>query len=201
MSRVVHARFLDIADGLGPALKDALAASGPQSFRTRGDGPLADYLCRAVAGQQLSVTAARTIWGRVEALCEGRPLSDVLAEAEEPALRGCGLSGAKCRAVRTIAEAGRAGALVARDLAALSSEERAARLTALKGVGPWTADMVNMFYFGDRDIWPEGDVAARKTLERLTGRRRKTVRTAERFAPHRSYLALYMWRVADAKPG
>ena len=200
MSRNVHARFLEAAGDLSPELKNALAACGPQTFRKRSDGPLADYLCRAVAGQQLSVTAARTIWGRVEALCDERPLGEVLAEAEEAALRGCGLSGAKCRAVRAIAEAGRAGALNAEELAASPSEERAARLTVLKGVGPWTADMVNMFYFGDRDIWPDGDVTAHKTLERLTSRRRKTTRTAERFAPHRSYLALYMWSVADAKP-
>ncbi|MEL6365181.1 MAG: DNA-3-methyladenine glycosylase 2 family protein [Pseudomonadota bacterium] len=200
MSKAVHVRFLDIAADLGPTLAEAIAARGPQRLKRRDDGPLADYLCRAVAGQQLSVVAARTIWGRVEALCAKRPLGAVLAEVEEADLRGCGLSAAKCRAVRTIAEAGRAGALEARALAPLTSEERKARLTALKGVGPWTADMINMFYFADPDIWPDGDVAARKTLERLTSRRRKTVRTAELFAPHRSYLALYMWSVADAPP-
>jgi DNA-3-methyladenine glycosylase II len=60
--------------------------------------------------------------------------------------------------------------------------------------------MVNLFYFGEEDIWPEGDVTARKTLISLTSKRRKTVRSAERFAPYRSYLALYMWRWVDARP-
>ena len=57
-----------------------------------------------------------------------------------------------------------------------------------------------MFWFGEEDIWPDGDVAARKTLEKLTSARRKTHRTALRFAPYRSYLALYMWQWVDAKP-
>jgi DNA-3-methyladenine glycosylase II len=78
--------------------------------------------------------------------------------------------------------------------------ERSAALTSIWGVGQWTADMMCMFYFGEHDVWPDGDVGARKTLERLTNRRRSTIRTAQLFAPHRSYLALYMWAHADARP-
>ena len=83
---------------------------------------------------------------------------------------------------------------------ALSVADRNERLTALWGVGPWTADMMNMFYFGEADIWPDGDLAARKTLEGLTSKRRKTVRTAAHFKPYRSWLALYMWAHLDAPP-
>ena len=82
-------------------------------------------------------------------------------------------------------------------LNALDHSERSRQLTQIWGVGQWTADMMGIFYFGDPDIWPDGDTAARKHLERLTSRRRKTVRTAARFAPYRSYLALYMWHQAN----
>ncbi|MEM8810884.1 MAG: DNA-3-methyladenine glycosylase 2 family protein, partial [Cyanobacteria bacterium P01_G01_bin.38] len=78
--------------------------------------------------------------------------------------------------------------------------DRAQRLTAIWGVGQWTADMMSIFYFGDPDIWPDGDVTARTNLIQLTSARRKTTLTAARFAPHRSYLALYMWRHSDAAP-
>ncbi len=82
----------------------------------------------------------------------------------------------------------------------LDHTARSRQLTSIWGVGQWTADMVSIFYFGDKDVWPDSDVTVWKTLERLTDKRRKTVRTAERFAPHRSYLALYMYQIADARP-
>jgi DNA-3-methyladenine glycosylase II len=68
------------------------------------------------------------------------------------------------------------------------------------GVGQWTADMLGIFYFGERDIWPDTDLAVWKTLQRLTSRRRKTTLTAAKFSPQRSLLAKYMWRIADASP-
>jgi DNA-3-methyladenine glycosylase II len=199
MSEAVHARFLDTALGLSPALHAAIARVGPVDFAPDATAPLAERLCRSVAGQQLSVVAARTIWGRVTAAA-GEGLMDFLVEPNTELLHACGLSGAKTRALLAIAAEARAGGLEAADLAPMSHAERSARLTALWGVGQWTADMVSIFYFGDEDVWPDGDVAARKTLERLTSPRRKTVRTAARFAPHRSRLALYMWRHVDAPP-
>ena len=200
MSDRVHEAFLQTAQALGEALHGALAAQGPVQFTPRRELAFPVHLARAVTGQQLSVKAARTIWTRVKASAEGRPLMEHFHADNAARLRACGLSGAKTRTVCAIAEAARAGALDAEALEALDAQARAERLTAIWGVGRWTADMMNMFYFGEPDIWPDGDVAARKTLERLTSARRKTTRTAARFAPHRSYLALYMWRHVDAPP-
>lgn len=198
--RAIHARFVDTARELSPALSDAIAALGPVELTSRADLPFADYLCRAITGQQLSVKAAKTIWGRVEDSAGGTPLIEHFHDANSDLLRSCGLSGAKTKTVCAIAALARQGELKDDDLRAMSAAERTMHITAIWGVGQWTADMMNMFWFGEPDIWPDGDVAARKTLERLTSPRRKTVRTAARFAPHRSYLALYMWRHVDAKP-
>ncbi|PIW31841.1 MAG: DNA-3-methyladenine glycosylase 2 family protein [Rhodobacterales bacterium CG15_BIG_FIL_POST_REV_8_21_14_020_59_13] len=198
--RAIHARFVDTARALSPALSDAIAALGPVELTSRADLPFADYLCRAIAGQQLSVKAAKTIWGRVEDSAGDVPLIEHLCDANTDLLRSCGLSRAKTKTVCAIAALARQGELKDDQLRAMSAAERTARITAIWGVGQWTADMMNMFWFGEPDIWPEGDVAARKTLQRLTSARRKTVRTAARFAPQRSYLALYMWRHVDAKP-
>ena len=173
---------------------------GRLALPLRQDTPFPLYLARAVAGQQLSVKAAKSIWARVEAGSADQSLVEGFRPARAEALRACGLSNAKVKTLIAIGEAAGEGWLDGEALRALSAPERAEALTRLWGVGQWTADMANMFWFGEQDIWPDGDVAARKALERLTSPRRKTVRTAQRFAPYRSYLALYMWRHVDAPP-
>lgn len=196
MAKHVHDRFLPIADALSPALAGAVRQVGPVSLSRGDDRPFAETLARAVASQQLSVKAAAAIWGRVEARVGDQPLCAFLRQVGHDDLRACGLSGAKAKTLAAIGEAEEE--LDADRLAAMDAAARAEAITALWGVGPWTADMMNMFYFGEEDIWPDGDVAARNWLKRLTSPRRKTARTAARFAPHRSYLAVYMWRYADA---
>ena len=198
--QAVHAELLAAAEPLSPALHAALARLGPLDFPRRDSLPFPEYLCRAIAGQQISVKAAQAIWSRVEASAEGRALLDHFTGDSFDTLRGCGLSNAKTRTIIAIADTHRETGLDADELRALSVADRNERLTALWGVGPWTADMMNMFYFGEADIWPDGDLAARKTLEGLTSKRRKTVRTAAHFKPYRSWLALYMWAHLDAPP-
>ncbi|TFH88693.1 DNA-3-methyladenine glycosylase 2 family protein [Billgrantia azerbaijanica] len=200
MSDHIHERCVAVARELSPQLTEAIARGGPVTLVADDSQPLAERLCRSVAGQQLSVKAARSIWGRVLEAAGEVPLMDFLVEARHATLRDCGLSAAKAKALGLIAEEARAGQLEADALRDLDHAERAQRLTALWGVGQWTADMVSIFYFGEPDVWPEGDVAVRKTLERLTSPRRKTRRTAARFAPYRSHLALYLWRHVDAPP-
>mgnify|MGYP003758898645 FL=1 len=74
--------------------------------------------------------------------------------------------------------------------------ERSARLLSIWGIGPWTCDMASIFFFKDEDIWPEGDISVQNTFRRYIGRKKPTL-AAARFAPHRSYLAMYMWRILD----
>jgi len=102
--------------------------------------------------------------------------------------------------MKAIVAAESEGRLEVETLRELVHEERSMRLTSIWGVGQWTADMMSIFYFGDQDVWPETDITVWKTLERLTSKRRNTTRTAALFAPHRSYLAMYMYRIADARP-
>lgn len=196
----IHVELVETAEAFAPGLSAALQRLGPLSFPRRDDMPFEHYLCRAISGQQISVKAASSIWARVEASAGDRPLVEHFAGCSADALRGCGLSGAKTRTIQGIARTHLDHGLDRETLRPLSAAERTERLTALWGVGQWTADMMNMFYFGEQDIWPDGDIAARKALERLTSKRRKTVRTAARFKPYRSWLALYMWAHVDAPP-
>ncbi len=197
----IHERLLAVAEPLSPTLARAIEANGPVRLnRPNGQESLSVRLCRAITGQQLSVAASRSIWARVVDAADERPLLDFLGEASTDALRTCGLSAAKARTLRAVAEAHAGGALEREILAGLDHSERTRVLTEIWGVGTWTADMIGMFYFCEPDIWPLGDVTANKTLTRLTSARRKTANTAARFAPYRTYLAMHMWRAADTVP-
>lgn len=198
--RAVHSHLLAASEPFAPDLHVALARLGPLEFPRRDDVAFPEYLCRAISGQQISVKAAQSIWNRVVASADGADLIEHFAGCSHDTLRGCGLSNSKTKTIQGIARTHLDAGLERDALAAMLAADRAARLTELWGVGQWTADMMNMFYFGEEDIWPDGDLAARKALENLTSKRRKTVRTAERFKPYRSWLALYMWAHQDAPP-
>ena len=196
----IHAQFIQIAEPLSPALVTAIQRNGPQKLTPNRDQPFAVMLCRAIAGQQLSVKATATIWQRVLDSSEGENLIEHISRADTEILRACGLSGSKTKAVKCIAEAHYDGKLDPAILEPMDHYQRSKQLTSIWGVGQWTADMMGISYFADPNIWPEGDVTVMKWLTRLTSKRRKTLRTAERFAPYRTYLALHMWETADAPP-
>lgn len=198
MSESLHPRFVATAGAVHPDLARAVSAAGPLPPLEPPRLGLPETLCRAVVGQQLSTRAARAIWGRLTASA-GDDLMAYLRRATEEELRACGLSAAKLRAVGAIQAARDAGQLEANALSRLDAGERAAALTAIRGVGPWTADMMALFWFRDPDIWPGGDLAVRRTLQRLTAPE-QPADAAARFAPHRSLLARYLWRIADLQP-
>jgi len=198
----IHARFLAIAGGVSGELEAAMEAVGPREFPDRSDQPPARFLARTIVGQQLSTSAARSIWARVEAAAEasaaGVPGLFRAERADE--LRACGLSRNKVLALQGIRDAHEAGRLERERLLALDHAALSRDLLALRGVGQWTCDMMALFYCGCADVWPEQDVTVRKTFGRLIGTRRKPAKWAARFAPYRSWLALYMWAVVDARP-
>ena len=194
---MIHKRFVEISSRFSTRLSNAIETNGPVKLARRNDTPLCDVLCRVVAGQQLSTKAASTIWGRIVASAGAEPLSRYLTDVNIDVLRSCGLSNSKALSMKAIMSAHREGMLDADTLRRQKHAARSSQLTSIRGVGQWTADMTSLFYFGDKDVWPETDVTVWKTLHRLTDKRRSLRRTADLFAPHRSYLALYMYRIAD----
>lgn len=200
----LHPDFVRIARRVARPLAVAMESVGPPSWPNRQQQSLARYLARVVVGQQLSTRAASTIWGRIEALgeAENQPVPGLALNLADARLLACGLSGGKLKTLKALAAAEAAGELERQRMARLAPVDRTAALTALRGVGPWTADMIALFYFRDPDVWPLGDLAVRKTFERLlAGQRRHDLNSAAAlFAPHRSLLALYLWRIADNPP-
>jgi DNA-3-methyladenine glycosylase II len=99
------------------------------------------------------------------------------------------------RALQAIRQADEAG-LLGSELALMCHAERSSILCSIRGVGQWTADMIGIFHYLDPNIWPIGDVAAVGCLRRLTGCE-DTREIAAVFAPYRSMLARYTWRIKD----
>lgn len=196
-----HHRFIGLAEAISPALAGDLRTVGPVALPEPGNGGLALFLARAVIGQQLSTVVARVIWSRIEALARdgGEEVLDIFRADNADALRACGASRAKVKALAAIREAERAGWLGEDVLRTMGPVERDRQLRAIWGIGQWTCDMASIFHFRDIDVWPEGDAAVIRTFARYIGRRRPA-RTAARFAPQRSVLALYLWRIMDAVP-
>jgi len=200
MSEELHRWFIERAQTLAPSLAHAIAETGPLWFPEREDHGTAAFLSRAIVGQQISSKAAAGIWSRIEAhaAADGVPLRHYLAAADEAALRACGLSGNKVKAVLRIHAAEKVGELGAREiLHGMDHADRSERLCRIWGIGQWTCDMLAIFYCRDFDVWPEGDLAVQRVFQRYIGRR-KAGKAAACFAPYRSVLALYMWRLAHA---
>ncbi len=118
-------------------------------------------------------------------------------EENKELLRRCGISNNKIRTLCAIRRAWEDGNLSPRRLRRVGAEDRSRQLQGIWGIGPWTADMANIFYFLEPDVWPQGDLAVRKTFARFVveSNGMDPLEAAKLFVPHRSFLAIYMWRV------
>ncbi len=161
---------------------------GPVPGRKR---PVFLALVRAVVSQMLSGSAAAAILGRIEKRVgfDAGKLSHVRVST----LRGLGLSNSKAECVRRLAKLARQGNFD--DLAGLSDDEILKRLTTIKGIGPWTAQMVLLGALGRPDVWPVGDGGVQRAARNLYGVELDELEElGERFRPYRSYASWYFWR-------
>jgi DNA-3-methyladenine glycosylase II len=163
-------------------------------------------LLRAIVGQQLSTKAAESIFGRLVAMFDGKgPSPRQLIDADPDELRAAGLSRAKVAYLRDLAERVEDGELELDRLNELPDEEVSAQLTAVKGIGQWTADMFLMFNLGRPDVLPVGDLGIRNAMQRLYELPAKPsaaelTRIAEPWRPYRSLASLYLWTALRALP-
>jgi DNA-3-methyladenine glycosylase II len=175
----------------------------------RRDRPREAYgaLVRSIVGQQLSTKAARSIYGRLTELFEGRtPTPAELLAADPEKVRAVGLSRPKVKYLRSLAEHVESGELELDRLTELPDEEVSEQLTAVKGLGQWTADMFLIFHLRRPDVLPVGDLGIRRAVERAYGLREipdaaQVLEIGEPWRPHRSLASLYLWRSLDNEPG
>ena len=156
-------------------------------------------LVSSILGQQLSVKAADTIEGRViDALGPHDP--EVLAEMTVEELREHGLSRSKASYIIGMAEAFRSGEIDPHQLSRADTETVIQKLTGLKGIGPWTAEMFLIFGMGHPDVWSPGDLGLRNAVWAHFGEDTNLTEIADRWKPFRSYAALYLWEFSDNRP-
>ena len=192
-----------------PVMRGLVDEHGPLDEEQRRRGrPLEPYgaLVRSIVGQQLSTKAARSIYERLTALFDGRtPTPAELLAADPEEVRSVGLSRPKVAYLRSLAEHVESGELELARLSELSDEDVSAQLTAVKGVGQWTADMFLIFHLGRPDVLPVGDLGIRRAVERaydlpeIPDAARLT-EIGEPWRPNRSLASLYLWRSLDAEP-
>ncbi len=163
-------------------------------------------LAESIAYQQLTGKAAATIWSRVVALFHPRraPSPRDVAEIAAEKLRAAGLSRAKVAALQDLAAKALDGTVpaTAAELEALGDEEIVERLTAVRGIGPWTVEMLLIFRLARPDVLPATDYGVRKGFARVRGLRdlpapKELLAFGERWRPYRSIASWYLWRVLD----
>jgi DNA-3-methyladenine glycosylase II len=160
-----------------------------------------ESLVESVVSQQLSVKAADTIYARLAALCSGEVAAQQLLKQNEDALRQAGLSAAKVKTIRGLAEAAVSGAINFEGLHELEDEVISTQLNSLWGIGPWTVDMFMMHQLHRLDIWPVGDLGVRRGWQNMFALEEKIEAEqlrplGEDFRPYRSIGAWYCWRAA-----
>lgn len=164
--------------------------------------PLID-LIESIISQQLSEKAASTISGRFHALFKHKKISaKQILSLKDETLRGVGISWSKVSYIKSIATAVDTKALDFKKLEHVSHEEITKKLTKIKGVGKWTAEMFMMFSLGHEDIFSYGDLGLRRGIMKVYGfKKDPTVKQMQklekRWMPYRTYAARMLWRIGD----
>jgi DNA-3-methyladenine glycosylase II len=167
--------------------------------------PHTDYyseLVTSIVGQQLSIKAAAAIWQRILVLSgDDLPTPQQLIDAKDEDLRKAGLSGAKVKYVKDLALATQDGRLDLKHIATLPNDEVIAQLTAVKGIGQWSAHMFMIFGLGRLDVLPWGDLGIRKAAQNVYGLKNlpdkedlEKVAKKYKWKPYESVASWYLWK-------
>lgn len=192
--------------GADPLLARLIEQAGPFTLQLRPIEDVFHPLLRSIVYQQLSGKAAATIYGRVEVLAGGGPIRpETILSLSDESLRGAGLSRNKTAAARDLATKVLNGTLHSLDeIREMGNEEIIRHLTQVRGIGPWTVEMLLIFSLGRPDVLPVTDLGVRKGYMLTYGGDTLPAPTAlltdgERWRPYRSVASWYFWRAVDLK--
>jgi DNA-3-methyladenine glycosylase II len=181
-----------------PVLADLVARAGPLSYRPRdADGPFG-ALVRAIVFQQLAGRAAQAIYGRLRLALGDAVTPEGVAALSDADLRTAGLSRNKMASLRDLSAKVLDGTVVLTRTSRRSDEELLARLTTVRGIGRWTAEMYLMFQLRRLDVWPVDDLGVRQGYGLAWGldappTSKQLDPLGDRFRPYRSIVARYCW--------
>ncbi len=162
-------------------------------------------LCDSIVGQQLSVKAGATIWARVRALLGNEILPEKVLQVEDIRYREAGMSWAKIRYMKDLADQTQSGRLHLLDLSQQSNEEIIASLTKVKGIGPWTVEMFLMFTLGRPDVFSLGDLGLKRGVQKIYNlpeepSKQALLELSQKWSPYRTYASRVLWNSLDNEP-
>jgi DNA-3-methyladenine glycosylase II len=204
--RVSVTEATNILAGRDPVLAGLIVEAGPMRLRRSTMSHFA-ALVQAIVYQQLAGPAARAIHGRLLAALDDDPAPEPLLALSDETLRAVGLSAAKVRSLRDLAAKVLDGTvmLAPRALGRQSDAEIVERLSTVRGIGPWSAEMFLLFQLRRLDVWPVGDLGVRQGYGLAWGIPRPAARELEPlgdpFRPYRTILTWYCWRAAELRAG
>jgi DNA-3-methyladenine glycosylase II len=194
------------ADPVMARLVDEHAVVVRRDLKRERPGDAYGALQRSIVGQQLSTKAARTIYGRMTDLFDGHaPTPQQLLDVDPERIRAAGLSYGKISYLRDLAAHVEDGSLELERRPELTDEEVTAQLTAIKGLGQWTADMFLMFHLGRPDILPVGDLGIRRAVQveyrmRKLPDAKRLEKAGKPWRPYRTLACLFLWSSLDNTP-
>jgi DNA-3-methyladenine glycosylase II len=206
LKRVSYAKAAEILASRDPVLAGLIAQAGPMRLRRSTMSHFA-ALVQAIVYQQLAGAAARAIHGRLIAALDGEVEPEGLLALSDETLRTVGLSAAKVRSLRDLAMKVLDGTvtLSPRGLSRQSDDEVIARLSTVRGIGPWSAQMFLIFQLRRLDIWPVGDHGVRHgyglAWKIATPTARELEPRGDKYRPYRTVVAWYCWRAAELLAG
>jgi DNA-3-methyladenine glycosylase II len=189
-----------------PVMAELIRRAGPCRLAGRRTDDPYVLLLNAIVSQQLSTKAAATIFGRLRGLFPGdAPTPARMLALDDTTLRGVGLSAAKVRYVRDLSSRVRDGRLNLKTLEIAPDDVALTALTDVLGIGTWTAEIFLLFQLHRPDILPAGDLGLLTAMQRVYGLRarptpKRALALAEKWRPHRSVAAWYLWRSLELKP-
>ena len=199
-----HRKAINHLRKVDPVMAEVIAVVGRCDLEPRADGTHFDAVMRAIIFQQLSGQAAGTIHRRFKELYGGRdPKPRELLKTLDAKLRAVGLSGQKTRYLKDLASRVIAGDCPIESLHDLTDDQIMEALTAVKGVGRWTAQMFLMFRLGRPDVLPDLDLGIQKGIKRAYGLRKhplpkRVLKIGAKWAPYRTVASWYLWRLLDS---
>jgi 3-methyladenine DNA glycosylase/8-oxoguanine DNA glycosylase len=191
-------RTLRAADPVMAGLIDRLDPIDLARWRAHSTTDSFASLARAIVGQQIATRAATAIFGRLQALIGTTDPATAIVSASDPDLRAVGLSRAKAASLRDLAERTLDGRLELERLGALTDDEARGQLTAVRGIGSWTADMYLLGQLGRQDVLPAADLGIRRAVQAAYNLERipselEVRRLGEAWRPFRSLATAYLY--------
>ena len=170
---------------------------GPCTLRPTKKSKYFEDLVDAIVQQQLSLTAAATIFKRIKESLDGEVAPDRILRKRDETLRKCGISYSKVSFIKDLSQKVKSGELKLDKLAKLTDSEVMEELIAVKGLGRWTAEMFLMFALARPDIFPVDDIGLQNAFRKLTKKKikpDKMEKFALRWKPYRTVASWYIWR-------